>query len=461
MFDDFYQTALEWLQKNDHLDAIQSLSLKRIGFQERNPDRIRLWDRRIRLLFPPEKTEFLHAHPYIIEIIVLKLADLGQYAGKQSLSKLVDRHLSGLLDTVALDDIKHALCQFHEKIPLWEDGTWHRNIQENRYQAVEMLTKNAGFADDWESARFLSGCAYMVPSSQRAFKEWLRFDGNPESNADWRQWISQLQSLAVETIHLYEMDFLLNAFFEWQFRPTQNPFGATPSSCHICPLNTNCHHFNKIITNDEKISIENLIRVGDTNDLQSSSLIPFLAGERYTGTDFQHGLINNKSNTAFRYTHKLDIDSEDERFLLFFNALKIFSEKHSSDRQSPTGTIFNKSEVIYHEIKSGLENLTQEAFYTLILDNRYRKILFKEITKGTLNRSLIHPREIFAPAIQLRAAAVILVHNHPSGDPHPSSQDIEITKRLIESGKIIGINVVDHVIIGRNAYFSFVDEDLM
>jgi len=68
---------------------------------------------------------------------------------------------------------------------------------------------------------------------------------------------------------------------------------------------------------------------------------------------------------------------------------------------------------------------------------------------------------VFAPAIQLRAAAVILIHNHPSGDPQPSTQDVEITKRLAEVGKMVGINVLDHVIIGHDAYFSFVDEDLL
>ena len=82
------------------------------------------------------------------------------------------------------------------------------------------------------------------------------------------------------------------------------------------------------------------------------------------------------------------------------------------------------------------------------------------ITMGTLNQSLIHPREIFAPAIELRAASVILIHSHPSGDTKPSQQDIEITKRLSEVGEIMGIKVMDHVIIGDD-YFSFVDDGIM
>ena len=82
------------------------------------------------------------------------------------------------------------------------------------------------------------------------------------------------------------------------------------------------------------------------------------------------------------------------------------------------------------------------------------------ISLGTLNQSLVHPREIFAPAIELRAASVILIHSHPSGDVQPSNQDIEITKRLSKVGEIMGIKVLDHVIIGED-YFSFVDQDMM
>jgi DNA repair protein RadC len=71
------------------------------------------------------------------------------------------------------------------------------------------------------------------------------------------------------------------------------------------------------------------------------------------------------------------------------------------------------------------------------------------VSKGTLNSSLIHPREIFKPAIQYSAAAVILAHNHPSGDPSPSAQDVRITKKLMEAGRTMEINVLDHIIIGR------------
>ena len=107
-----------------------------------------------------------------------------------------------------------------------------------------------------------------------------------------------------------------------------------------------------------------------------------------------------------------------------------------------------------------LQHSRQEEFHVLILDNKHRVIHEKLITMGTLNRSLVHPREIFAPSIELRAAAVILIHCHPSGCTNPSKQDKEITNRLSEVGELIGIKVIDHVIIGED-YFSFADHEMM
>ena len=103
----------------------------------------------------------------------------------------------------------------------------------------------------------------------------------------------------------------------------------------------------------------------------------------------------------------------------------------------------------------------QENFIIVLLDNKYKPIEDIHVTRGTLNQSLVHPREVFAPAIEKRSAAVILVHNHPSGDVKPSQQDIQITKRLQEVGELVGIKVLDHIIVGGNTYLSFVDDGLL
>ena len=88
-------------------------------------------------------------------------------------------------------------------------------------------------------------------------------------------------------------------------------------------------------------------------------------------------------------------------------------------------------------------------------------ISLEDISVGSLNSSIVHPREIYNLAVKKSAAAVILVHNHPSGDPTPSREDLEVTKRLVEAGKILGINVLDHIIIGEGRYLSFKEKGLL
>ncbi len=103
----------------------------------------------------------------------------------------------------------------------------------------------------------------------------------------------------------------------------------------------------------------------------------------------------------------------------------------------------------------------KEYFLTLLLDGKNRIIRRVQISEGSLNQSIVHPREVFSPAVRESAAAMILVHNHPTGDPTPSGEDIAITRRLKEAGDIMGIKVLDHIIIGDGEYLSFVEKGLI
>lgn len=111
----------------------------------------------------------------------------------------------------------------------------------------------------------------------------------------------------------------------------------------------------------------------------------------------------------------------------------------------------------HHEFR----DYRKEYFLVLLLDGKNRIIRRVQISEGSLNQSIVHPREVFAPAVKESAAAIILVHNHPTGDPAPSSEDIAITRRLKESGDIMGIKVLDHIIVGDGDYVSFVERGLI
>ena len=97
----------------------------------------------------------------------------------------------------------------------------------------------------------------------------------------------------------------------------------------------------------------------------------------------------------------------------------------------------------------------KESFFVAYLDSRNRMLGKDRVSVGSLDTTLAHPRDVFEKAIRANAAAVIVAHNHPSGDPHPSDDDIRLTRRLVEAGKILGIKVLDHVIVGGSEHYSF------
>jgi len=112
-------------------------------------------------------------------------------------------------------------------------------------------------------------------------------------------------------------------------------------------------------------------------------------------------------------------------------------------------------------LKPRLRDATKENFVALLLDSRNRLIRDVEISIGTLDSSIVHPREVFKDAIAASAASIIVAHNHPSGDPTPSPEDRQVTARLVESGKLLGIAVADHLIIGDGRWVSLRELGLM
>ncbi|MCJ7604961.1 MAG: DNA repair protein RadC [Dehalococcoidales bacterium] len=116
--------------------------------------------------------------------------------------------------------------------------------------------------------------------------------------------------------------------------------------------------------------------------------------------------------------------------------------------------ILTTPEAVAALVRGKLQDKKKEYFLALLLDTRNQLIRIAEISMGSLDSSIVHPREVFKEAVSASAACVIFVHNHPSGDTEPSEDDIKLTKRLVEAGNIMGIDVLDHVIIGGKDYLS-------
>jgi DNA repair protein RadC len=130
-------------------------------------------------------------------------------------------------------------------------------------------------------------------------------------------------------------------------------------------------------------------------------------------------------------------------------------------RRLRPGAALRGPEDVYRHYHPNLRHARQERFFAVLLDGRHRVLGHEVVSQGTLTASLVHPREVFRPALRACAAALVLVHNHPSGDPTPSAEDRDVTSRLARAGEILGVRVIDHVVVAERGYCSLREEGLL
>ena len=132
--------------------------------------------------------------------------------------------------------------------------------------------------------------------------------------------------------------------------------------------------------------------------------------------------------------------------------------KRATSAPLTSGQRITSSEDVFQHYRPLMRGLRREIFKVILLDGKNAIITDVTVSEGSLTLSIVHPREAFVPAVKESAAAVIFVHNHPSGDPEASPEDRALTRRLVSVGEIMGIRVLDHVIIGDRRYVSFADQ---
>jgi DNA repair protein RadC len=141
-------------------------------------------------------------------------------------------------------------------------------------------------------------------------------------------------------------------------------------------------------------------------------------------------------------------------------ALFQIARRFADNRLQP-GQSYRSSQDAFDHFHERFCDYRKEVFLALLLDSKNRLIREVQISEGSLSASIVHPREVFAPVLKESAAAVLFVHNHPSGDPSPSREDIEITERLKQVGDLMGVRVLDHIIIGNGEYVSLADRGVL
>lgn len=131
--------------------------------------------------------------------------------------------------------------------------------------------------------------------------------------------------------------------------------------------------------------------------------------------------------------------------------------RRMSQRRLVPGLRLTSSREIFEVYNGRFRGEKREHFISLLIDAKNRLIQEVTVSVGILTASLVHPREVFMPAIRQSAAGIVLLHNHPSGDPEPSEEDHEVTRRLVAAGDLVGIRILDHLVIGNDRYVSFLE----
>jgi DNA repair protein RadC len=144
---------------------------------------------------------------------------------------------------------------------------------------------------------------------------------------------------------------------------------------------------------------------------------------------------------------------------LLFYALQLGRQACSIPLRA--GERFSNSRELYQRYRARFFSANKEHFYSLHLNSKNQLIREVLVSIGSLSTSVVHPREVFAPAVRDSTAALIFLHNHPSGDPAPSREDRDCTQRLMHAGNILGIRVLDHIVLGHDDYYSFADSGLL
>lgn len=201
----------------------------------------------------------------------------------------------------------------------------------------------------------------------------------------------------------------------------------------------------KNLTNEELIAI--ILRTG-TSDMSVKDLAIKISKELES--------INKYNNWTIENLTKIKGMGEVKAITLL-SAIELGRRTIISDF-NPKVKVTN-AKIIYEIFRYELINAEQEHLVAIFLDTKKQIINFKTLFIGTINKIIVHPREVFAEAIKNHAVFLILLHNHPSGDPQPSKEDKSFTEEIRKSGMLLGIPLIDHIIIGHNSYYSFYDNE--
>lgn len=263
----------------------------------------------------------------------------------------------------------------------------------------------------------------------------------------------------------------LDLFAEGEYGALEKGVCADEPQCGRCGCKEHCRYL-ATGGKDERASgeslAEKLVRTAESprENLDASDLLAFLvAGGKCGAADYARAEAALKSCGGLRglfdaKAETLNAIGYDAPAHARLSAMARLCARWGAE-QTTRGKVFSKGQDFYEHFHLRLRDFKKEVFYVTLHDQKNALIAEERVSEGSLTETLVHPREVFALAISKRAASLALVHNHPSGDPEPSTNDKSITKRLDSAAQLLGIRLLDHVIIGDGRYASFVEKGLL
>ncbi len=319
----------------------------------------------------------------------------------------------------------------------------------------------------WAAKNLLYQQGKLVVNSWPAYRAWYRYTlgTEPLNDAMPEHWEELCEGWATITEYS-KMDINgLAELFAGELAHLEVPgfCGDTPN-CSQCPLQPEClwHQGDSARIGNEGMA--QALQKEKESEATTSDLLGWIFGLSEPEMNLLQQFLPNEKSLRHLDTQSIfEINHAFSKTPYLGEKLKAFVELCKRYNETPlkAGRQFGSSFDIFQHFRFRLRDVKQELFIVVLLDNKHQYLMDLTVTIGTLNKSLVHPREVFSKAIEKRSAAIICVHNHPSGDPKASKQDVEVTRRLKTVGSTIGIPILDHVIIGNDHFFSLADNGLM
>ena len=474
-------------------DRGNSLFFDRLAGWKSTPRALELFDTVLAQPIPIADTEF---HRRLYTILINKTLEWLQLPRSSGAKFWEWKHLYQFgLDTDPFYYTESSIHQLLEEWPVLDGNT--RNILFNVLNGYLRL-RRAGFPSKfpfpmvptaeceqwrrifppewaWKSQRILRMNGLITPGTSRSYRVFARFSEGvfePElSPGTLRRWQAECWRESIvnsageeDDLGAYRAAYLAAVF--------AGGFGAMGfggvcfyvPDCEECALNSDCRWYNASPSDQPGPSeILTLARQGHVEHFATEQLLQGLFRLNESDTRLMRVKM---AGTSLRELGTRNIQEFKNLFgfeSLLPERMRITMEicKRFNEERMNVGEIFRTPWDIFKHFRIRLRDLKQEQFIVVMLDNKKRYLSDKVITQGTLDSSPVHPREVFHSAIRETAASVVIVHNHPSGDPTASKEDIAITRLLMEAGELVGIPVLDHVIIADEKYISIMEQGLI